>query len=536
MTDEFIGKTLADKYFIEELLRESEFGNTYLGKHLMMENPVTIKILSPTLAVDESIVERFSVEARTISRLSHPNILNVTDFGKDEDETVFIVTEYAEGWSLQETLKSEGSFSVERAVRVTRQIAAALSAAHASGVIHQNLTSEKVLLVPMGNDTELVKVLDIGSFEVDELRDFEDGESFDDLAYLSPEQCSQESDADERSDVYSLGIMFYEMLTGEVPFTADTANDLMMKHSQSPPPPLVAFRDDVPEEIEPILLNALAKNPDKRYQSAAAFAEDLTESIRGEDEDDTIVIPKVNTAAAGVDVNNNLWKTAFIVLAGISILAFSFIYYTNQNPKIEPETVLQTDENGKPVQPLNPATGLGEQNLPNMDDFPSNSLSDLDPALLPPDVGGSGGYSNPWDNSSVPPAGAPSIGGGGDMYTIPGDGSIFMPDPDGGGGVILVPKPQPEVPEDTKKDDGKKGDKPADKPADNTNTKTDKPADKTVDKPTDKPADKPKTPEKSADKPKPVPSKKPADKPTKKDTAEPSSKNKSIRSGVEQDT
>jgi serine/threonine protein kinase len=530
MTDELIGKTLADKYIIEELLRESEFGNTYRGTHLMMESPVTIKILSPALAVDESIVERFSLEARTISRLSHPNILNVTDFGKDEAGLVFLVTEHTEGESLKDTIKREGAFQIERAVRITRQIAAALSSAHASRVIHQNLTSDKVSLIPMGNDTELIKVLDIGSFEVDDSRDFEDDRAFEALAYLSPEQCSQESEADERSDIYSLGIIFYEMLTGEVPFTADTATDLMMKHSQSPPPPLVAFRDDVPEEIEPILLNALAKNPDKRYQSASAFAEDLSEAIRDENEDDTIVIPKVNVAAVGAEDSNNMWKTAFIVLAGISLLAFGIIYQTSMK-QTDPATIVQTDENGKPVQPLNPATGMSEQNLPNMDQFPSNSLTDLDPSLLPPDVGGEGGYNNPWDNSSVPPMGAPPAGQGGDMVTIPGDGSIFMPDPDGGG-VILVPKPMPPDGTDKAKTDEAKTDKPADKPK-TDDAKTDKPADKpkTDDAKTDKPADKPKV-----EKPKNDTPAKPAAQPPKKDPAQPSSKNRRIRSGVEQDT
>lgn len=531
MIDEFIGKTLADKYKIEELLRESEFGNTYLATHLMMETPVTIRILSPTLAVDDSIVEKFSVEARTISRLSHPNILNVTDFGKDEDGNVFIVTENAEGVNLKEVLKHKGSLPIERAVRITRQIAAALSAAHASGIIHQNLTGEKVLLVPMANDTELVKVLDIGSFEVDNTRDFADGKAFDDLVYLSPEQCTQESEADERSDIYSLGIIFYEMLTGEVPFTADTATDLMMKHSQSPPPPLIAFRDDVPDEIEPILLNALAKNPDKRYQSAATFAEDLSSAIRTDDEDDTIVIPQVNTAAAAAGGNNQLWKTAFIVLAGISLLAFGFIYFTNMK-KTEPQTIVKTDENGKPVQPLNPATGISEQNLPNLNDYPSGSLSDLDPSLLPSDIGGTmdggGGYSNPWDNGP-PPTGAPLFDqGSGGRVTITGeDGeSIFMlPINEDGSRVILVPVPP--KPETTKKGDEPKTDAKSADPKKGDEPKTDaKPADakKGVDnKPDTKPADAPK---------KETP--KPADKPAKKEPAQPTSQNGNTKGGNEQ--
>ena len=153
MPNRFIGKILADKYEIEEVIREGEMGNIYRGTHLLMEKTVAIKILSPALAIDESIVEQFSLEARTISRLSHPNILNVTDFGKDEDGTVFIVMEDAEGGTLKEAIRKEGAFSIERAVRIARQIAAALSSAHAGGISHQSLTSERVLLTEMANDT-----------------------------------------------------------------------------------------------------------------------------------------------------------------------------------------------------------------------------------------------------------------------------------------------------------------------------------------------------------------------------------------------
>lgn len=520
MVDEFTGQILAEKYEIEELLHESEFGSTYRGTHLLMEKPVTVKILSPALAVDESIVERFSEEARTVSRLSHPNILNVTDFGKDGNGTVFLVMEDVEGGTLKETIEREGAFPVARAVRIARQIAAALSSAHASGIIHRGLTSDKIILMPMGTDSELVKVVGIGSFDAGDQVDYEEPEHFADLAYLSPEQCTREFEADERSDIYSLGIILYEMLTGEVPFTADTPTDLMLKHAQSPPPPLIAFRDDVPEEVEPILINALAKNPDKRYGSAAAFADALGEASGAGDEDETIVIPKTETADAA---GNNLWKTAFIVLAGISVVAFGFIYWTSMK-QTDPATIVQTDKDGKPVQPLNPATGQNEQNLPNMDQFPSGSITDMDPALLPPDLGGTGGdggYSNPWDDSSNPPPGAP-IGSGGDtIYLGPDDGSIFMPNPDGSG-VILVPKPMPP------KEEPPKGDEP----------KTDKPGTDKPDAPKqDKPADKPKPDAPAGDKPKNGTSpKKTNDGPKKESPPKPASGNANTRSGVEQDT
>lgn len=539
MNEEIIGKEIAGKYRIEEIIRESEFGNTYRGTHLSMDMPVTIKILSPTLAVDESIVEKFSLEARTISRLSHPNVLNVTDFGKDEDGIVYIVTEDAEGENLKEIIKRDGAFSIEKAVRVARQIAAALSSAHASRLVHKSLTSDKVLLATIGNDTELVKVSGLGSFEVDEPRDFENEEDFQDLAYLSPEQCTQESEPDERSDIYSLGIIFYEMLTGEVPFTADTATDLMMKHSQSPPPALVAFRADIPEEIEPILLNALSKNPDKRYQSAAAFAEDLSDAIKTEDEDETIVIPKVNAAAAGADANaNNVWKTSFIVLAGISLLAFGFIYWTNTT-QTDPTTVRNVDKDGKPVQPINPATGITEQNRPSMDSFPTDPYAEIDPSLYPTNndggsVSDGGSYpSSPWDNGGYPPPGAP-IGVGGETVTIPGDGnSIFMPTDDGTG-VILVPRPV--KPEEEKKDNKEKTDKRDEKTK--PENKIIRPGENKPNVDPKKPTENPKVdPKKPADKPKVETPKKPVENKTKTDKPkpQPSSKNKKIKSGVKQD-
>lgn len=526
MVDQFIGKILADKYEIEEVIRASEFGSIYRGTHLLMEKTVAIKILSPALAIDESIVEQFSIEARTISRLSHPNILNVTDFGKDEDGTVFIVMETSEGRTLKEAIREEGAFSVERSVRLARQIAAALSAAHAGGISHLSLSSEKVLLTEMANDTELAKVLDLGSYNSVYISDPDSEESLERLTYLSPEQCSEETDPDERADIYSLGIMFFEMLVGEVPFMADNSTDLMLKHAEVPPPPFAAFRDDIPDDLEPIAIRALAKNPDMRYQTASAFAEDLAEAMMLGNEDSAIIIPRVDAAAANAKRGNNLWKTAFIVLAGISILAFGLIYWTSVK-RTDPTTV-QTDESGSPVQPLNPATGLNEQNLPNMSDYPTNTELTLDdPRLNPGDVGG--GIPNPlWDSGGNPQPGGVPLGPTGDYVEYPGGTTTSPFNQDEplydskGNQIILVPRttdsPSP-VPK-TSPSPAKTGDAPKPAPSPETTVvKTPKPTPK-VEKPK---VEKPKTEEKP--KPKPI-----EDKPA------PSSKNSRVKSGVEQDT
>ena len=529
MIDEFVGKTLAGKYRVEEILRSSDLGNIYRGTHLLMEKPVTIKILAPALAVDESIVQQFSVEARTISRLSHPNILNVTDFGKDENSIVFIVMEDAEGELLKEAIQNgEGTFSVEKSVKIAIQMAAALESAHSNGLVHGEFTSDKVLLMNTDDESEFVKVLDIGSFVRGRKKEFEDENSTHDLAYLSPEQCAEESEADGRSDIYSLGIILYEMLAGEVPFFSEDRTELMLKHAQVPPPPLSAFRDDVPGEVEQIMIRALAKNPDMRYQSVTAFAEDLSEAMRLDSSDSSIVIPKVDAVVANGNAQNNLWKTAFIVLAGVSLLAFGLMYMTNVK-QTKPQTV-QIDENGLPVKPLNPATGLSERNLQQVGDYPINSMDPNNPLVRPETGGGGDGY-DPWANGGRPPVGAPpSVGGGGDYVTLPPVPAKPLPYGaeryiDGEGKEIIL---VPTVAAPTNSEE-KGGAKPEKTPEKGKSTPTPKKGGDKETKTTDKTKPPAKTPVKTEGKPKP---KKPVQKPTKTTPA----KKKTKQSGKELDT
>lgn len=514
-----VGQVLSDKYRIDGIISEDEFGTVYSGTHLLMEMPVSIKILAPALSVDQKIVEKFSFEAKTISRLSHPNILNVTDFGTDLNDSVFIVMEYVEGKTAKELVSDSGPLSVERAVRVTRQVAGALSAAHSNGIVHTALSSERILVSSVASGQDIVKLIDLGSFSTAARSAPSTDSPIEQVAYLSPEQCSLESEPDERSDIYSLGIVFYELLTGELPFMADTAPELMLKHAEVPPPPLAAFRSDIPDEIEPILLNALAKNPDKRYQSAAAFADDLAEAVRGEDEDNTIVIPKVKPDSS---MGNNTWKTAFIVLAGMSLLAFGMMYWT-QTRRVNPITQLPVDAESRPVQPLNPATGVNEQG--NLMTLPPGTLVQGDSTI--PDVGGGGGDGyDPWANVSPPRGGGSTmdlpVGPGGEVYTIPGgDGSVFMPNPDGSG-VILVPK---YVPEESPTPEAKSSPGAEKSPE----TASPSPTPSKTTKPVANPTPKATTPK--PEKPKETPAKKPDPK-----TEKPTSKNQSIKSGVEADT
>src|SRR5205823_4152188 len=166
-SDPLVGQTLAGKYSIEKLIKRGGMGAVYLGKHVLMDKTVAIKVLHPSLALDDDVVARFSREAKAASRISHPHAVSVTDFGESEDGIVFLVMEYLSGKTLKEVIRQEGRLPLSRVVEIIRQVGGALDAAHSQGIVHRDLKSDNIMLLST-NGLDYAKVLDFGIAKIKE--------------------------------------------------------------------------------------------------------------------------------------------------------------------------------------------------------------------------------------------------------------------------------------------------------------------------------------------------------------------------------
>ena len=423
--DRLIGQVLAGKYRIDDKIDEGGMGCVYRATHVLMEKVVAVKVLHPALAADDKIVARFTREAKAASRISHPHAINVTDFGESEQGTVYLVMEYLRGRTLKDVVRSGGPMTLARASEIVRQVAGALDTAHAEGVVHRDLKSDNIML-DEATGGDWAKVLDFGIAKIQQtersVHETDPGLTAPNLIigtpqYMSPEQCSQASDIDARSDIYSFGVILYEMLAGHVPFAGDSPTAIMMKHIQEPPPSILDERKDLPAEVGHIIARALAKRPEDRFQSAGELSAALAAVAEGEplgaaaaaaildtdrigsptspneparttvvanDDDEATVVGSryVNTSTGPAATTGeeaplpppvaplpepafNPWRIAVPAIAAVAIIFAVFFAFQRRGVSSEQteQPPLQTDPAGQPVQPITPPTGQAESNL-----------------------------------------------------------------------------------------------------------------------------------------------------------------------------
>jgi serine/threonine-protein kinase len=274
-TDQLLNTLFDKRYRIMRKLGSGGMANVYLAEDQELGRRVAIKILNERHAGDEQFIERFRREAKNAAGLSHQNIVSIYDRGEAEG-TYYIAMEYLDGRSLKELILSRGPAPVSVAVDYARQILSALRFAHRNGIVHRDIKPHNVLVDAEGH----VKVTDFGIARAGASQMTEEGSIIGTAQYLSPEQ-ARGTTVDQTSDLYSLGIVLYEMLTGEVPFTGDSPVEIAMKHLSATPPPLREKRPDVPKALELVVLRALAKDPAQRYQSAEEMDADLERVARG---------------------------------------------------------------------------------------------------------------------------------------------------------------------------------------------------------------------------------------------------------------
>ncbi len=281
-TDPLLGHTLDDKYRLEAQLGVGGMGTVYRARHLLIDRPVAVKVLNPRFVEDEAARTRFQREARAAGRLQHTNAVTVTDYGQTQDGYVYIVMELLEGRTLRDILAKEAPLDAARSVSIMLQVSAAVAAAHDAGIIHRDLKPANIFIVQRAEVPSVVKVLDFGiaklaaeSLEEDDIKALTQvGAMIGTPRYMSPEQCDG-AELTPAADVYSLGVILYEMLTGAVPFSGSTPLAIAMKHTSELPRRPREFVASIPPALEEVVLHALEKSPQNRPANAAEFRREL---------------------------------------------------------------------------------------------------------------------------------------------------------------------------------------------------------------------------------------------------------------------
>jgi serine/threonine protein kinase len=341
--DVHIGEIIDKKYKIIKKLGGGGMGDVYLGQHVIIGKKVAIKILHRDLSKQKGIEERFLREARAASKIEHENIIDVSDYGSTTDKSIFIVMEYLKGEELRDLIKREVALSWSRAKSIIIQICRGLSAAHEIGIFHRDIKPANIYLIDFAGKKDFVKIIDFGIAKISNFegeQNTKTGTIMGTPDYMSPEQGAGRK-LTHHTDIYSVGVILYEMITGSVPFKADSFMGVITKHIFEEPVTPSVFREElqIKPPIDAIILKALAKKKENRFDSMDEFIEAL-EKI-----DDIGVGPKVKVIKESRDVlrkGEPSSKAPQIAIAGVIIslilLTFAFFKFRQVPVKTEPQT------------------------------------------------------------------------------------------------------------------------------------------------------------------------------------------------------
>ncbi len=352
----WIGRTLANVYRIEARIGHGGMGTVYAARHVHLGKQYAVKVLIGAAASNTTAIERLKQEAIAASSIEHDNIVDVISFDRDVDGTMFIVMELLRGEDLAARL-ARGPMPQDEALAIAHQIASALGKAHEAGIVHRDLKPENIYLAKKG-DAERVKVLDFGISKVkvadsEQIKITRTGQLVGTPLYISPEQARGEPEIDHKVDIYALGVILYEMLTGSPPFAGRNHFELLWKHGNDPPEPPSRRNPNVSLAIESVVLRALSKTKEERFETMDAFSAALRRATEIDTSDPTYPgnSPRFSLA----------WR--FIAVVGFAIFGAGWLFFGKQ---AQPEAVPPPS-----AEPSPPPPPLGPVALP--DETPENT-------------------------------------------------------------------------------------------------------------------------------------------------------------------
>ena len=302
--NDLVGSVIAERYHIIKKLGEGGMGQVYLAEHVKMGRKSAVKVMNPGMVQNVDAISRFNREAQNASRINHPNVAGIYDFGETPDGLVYLAMEFVEGKPLTEIIREHGALPPMRASEIARQTAEGLGIAHDMGIVHRDLKPDNIMVAKGRGGADLVKVVDFGIAKAaasEEQKVTKTGMVVGTPEYMSPEQLSGDP-LDARSDIYALALVTFNMLTGKLPFPGETMQETMIMRLTDDPHPLSAMKPDVPwpADLQAVMNKALARAADQRYKTSSEFAHDLVQAIDR--------MPVTSITSMGTEVLNRISK------------------------------------------------------------------------------------------------------------------------------------------------------------------------------------------------------------------------------------